>query len=955
MARVSPKQNRFSRGVISKKLHGSQDLELYYTALEICRNYIVDGRGMLERKPGTRFYARTLGDMPASLIPFAYDPTQAYVLEFTDSWMRALYNGGLVLNGGSPFQTASPYLAEDLKKVSFHQLRDVLWMATKQNRMRTVKRVAADDFDLDLWTFRDGPYLDINTVPTYFRPSGRGSLSPFMTSNVLPTGAAADSDGSASAFQAFDGDPSTFVLIAGSEGWIEYTPVTPQVMDGYFLLAPARTDAARMPVSWVIEGWDGATWNILDSRSGESTWNGGDRKVYAFNNSQSFDKYRLRWTASLATASDNDTVIAEIGFNIAGDFQTAFNLTASSIVGINNDTGFQTTDTLRPIRILGGDNIWRYVIIEGYVSPTVVTVRLYGAPLTHVDRITRWRMGAIHDGNYPACVTMHENRLSISVGNRIYMSVPGDYDNMAPTEPDGRVLPESAITVSIPAYNSKRGAVSDANVLKSYDYQLFVGTPAGNFTVQSNSFGEGITPDNVTIRPQEGRGAARLEPEIVGSSIIFAHNTNKKLMGTYEKGTGGRMGAQDLSLPADDIASRGINWLSYQEDPHGILWCGMDDGSLAGLTIQPEEKVQAWHEHTLGGRLVLNGRVTYPHVESGCVVPADQGTRDAQIFVVKRTIGGQVRRFIEGTEPYRTIGDDLKESFFLDGALKYSGNTDETATLTVTGSGPTEVRTIASTNCPAFVADTVLSLHDGRRWHRGRIETVFGSNDLTWRPVAPNAYPGPPDGRRWYFVDGVWEQIPEGEAFDIYAPTYEDFDQTAAIWKWSVGLTQLNGLSDYEGEPIDLLVDGVPMFGRMVTGGRVTDIPEGTIIVAGFHSPAVGKLLSIEAGSQNGSAQGKQRPVYEVAIDVCDSFGLQAGTAKPSSYEGVWEQFQDLRFPDGYGPIEGEPLPAHTGLVVHNRDENFDVENPAVAFRQVLPLPSFVRGIITRLSESDGK
>lgn len=957
MARVSPKQNRFSRGQISKKLHGSQDLELYYTALEICRNYIVDGRGMLERRPGTRFYARTKDDGPAFLFPFAYSTTQAYVLELGQMYMRAIYQGGLVLDGGVPFEAATPYSVADLPEFSFHQLRDVLWMAHRNYPFNAIRRVAADEFSISPFDFRDGPYLDINATSTFLTPVSRGSLTPIMTTNNAPSGVASDSDGSANAFRAFDGNADTFVVLNTSSGFLAYQPAAPAVVDSYFITAQkSQVGADRSPYEWVVEGFDGVNWIILDSRKGETNWNGGQKKVFSFNNDRTYSSYRLRWTVSGATSSDNNTLVAELGFNISGDFQTAFTLFANSVTSINNDTGFSAADVGRLIRVLASDNIWRYFKVISIVSPTQINVVVYGPPLPDVSPMNRWRLGAIYGGNYPTVVGIHENRLVVGVGNRVLLSVTGDYDNMAPTQLDGTVIPDSAINVAIPAYNSKRGAVSDVNVLKSYDYQLFVGTPAGNFTIQSNSFGEGITSENVTIRPQEGRGAGRLEPEIVGSSVLFLHNTKKKLMGTYEKGTGaGRLGVQDLSLPADDIANRGITWLSFQEDPHGVLWCGLADGGLAALTIQPEEKVQAWHEHMLGGHFATNGRILPPAVESGCVITGDNGTRDVQHFVVKRTIGGQTRRFIEGVEPYWAVGTDLKESFFLDGALKYDGNNDITATLTMTGSGPTTVRTLASTNCPAFTAGTVLSLFDGRRWQRGIIETVFGSNDLTWSPIAPNAPPGPPDGRRWFFVDDAWVQLPIGAEFDIHVATYEDFDQTANIWKWSVGLSTLTGLDDYEGEYVDLLVDGVPMMHRLVTDGSITGIANGTIIVAGFHAPTLGKLLSIEAGSQNGSAQNKQRPVYEVDIDVLDSRGLYAGTGMPSAYDMKWAQFTELDFPDGFAVIEGEPLPAHTGFVTHTRDENFDVENPAVAWQQMDPLPSFIRGIITRLSESDGK
>lgn len=955
MARVSPKQNRFSRGQVSPKLHGSQDLELYYTALEVCRNYIVDGRGMLVRRPGTKFLARTKADGPAVLIPFAYDLDQAYQLEMGAGYMRALFNGGVVLNGASPFEIATPYTVEQMQEISYHQLKDLLWMAHRNIPFKALSRTAIDQFSIADFAFRDGPYLDTNATSTFLIPGATGSLTPAMTSNTAPSGVVANSVGGADAFRVFDQNAGTRMLLSGARnGFVQYNlPAGSAVVNAYYLVADWEPEQA--PSSWTIEGYDGAGWVVLDSRNGVTDWGANEHRAFSFKNETAYSAYRLVWTANSGLSGDSS--FAELGLNRSGDFSAPFAMAASSPAGINNGQGFSAADVGRPIRLLGDDGLWRYVVIASVVNATNITVRFYGPPLPSLARISQWRLGALFSGNYPAVVAMHENRLAIGAGNNVYLSATGDYSNMAPTQPDGTVLPDDAISVVVPAYNTRRGAVSRVTVLKSKDFQLFVGSVAGNFTIQSNSFGDGLTPDNVTLRPQEGRGAGRLDPEIVGGSILYAHNTKEKLMGTYDKDNS-RVGAQDLSLPSDDIAERGIRWMAYQEHPHGVLWVGLNDGTMAAITIQPEEKVQAWHEHPVGGRFITNGATRPAQVESACVTPGNGGKRDDVFFIVKRTIGGTVKRFIEMLQPYRRIGDDLKESFFIDGALQYSGNQNAAATMTITGSGPTTVRSIDTTNCPPFVAGTVLSLHDGRRWHRGRILTVDGNNDLTWKPVAPNAAPGPADGKRWYFINDTWQQIAANAQIPIYTQTYVDFDQTAGISRWSIGQTAIGGLTDFEGEYVDLLVDGYFIPRRLVTGGTIADLPEGTIILVGFHEPTKGKLLSIEAGSQNGSAQGKQRPVYETVFDVLDSgsTGFESGTGLPSASEKTWEFYVPVRMGnvDDDIVLEGEPRSSFTGLGKNPRDEQGDIENPSVAWTMTEPLPSFVRGVITRLNESDG-
>ena len=140
MARVSPKQHSFARGEITAKLHGRQDTELYYTALEIARNYIVDGRGILERRPGNQLMGQTKNNQPAVIIPFVYDQEQSYILEFGDLYMRPWFGLGQVLDSGSISETVTPFTAAEVDNLSFTQIRDIMWTAHANHAPGVVKR-----------------------------------------------------------------------------------------------------------------------------------------------------------------------------------------------------------------------------------------------------------------------------------------------------------------------------------------------------------------------------------------------------------------------------------------------------------------------------------------------------------------------------------------------------------------------------------------------------------------------------------------------------------------------------------------------------------------------------------------------------------------------------------------------------------------------------------------------
>ena len=960
MARVSVRQHTFARGEIRGKLRGRQDTELYYAALGMARNYIVDGLGTLERRPYSRFYGRTKNDGAAALRPFVYSPTQSYVLEFGDLYMRAWYDGGQVLDGGSPEEITTPWSADDAEEMDSAQDKDVMFCVHGDHQPQKITRVSASEFAIEAMEFEDGPFDDPVTGGTTVKPADQASYTPKMTGLTAPSGTV-DADASpANAYLVFDQNTKTEWVHTGTNGWVEYNPGSgTAIVDSYMIRATDGSYTNQSPTAWQVEGWDGSNWVTIDARQNEVGWAGGEARYYKTQNKTAFSKYRFNWSA--VDGNNANTRIAEISFTLSPDSQTAFNLTASAVTGINGGAGFQTTDVGRLIRLQGSDGHWRSARIASRTSTTVVKIKIYGQALPDKSPLINWRMGTFYDGNWPTNITFHDNRLCLALKNRVYLSFNNDYTNFSPTDPDGTVNPDNAITVVIPSMNSRRGASSEITFLQTLGFQLIVGTPGGLHTIQSTSFGEGLEPETATRRPQDSRGAARIAPVLIGDSVLFAHASRLNVMGTYFKQSYDRLGAQDLSLPSNHLLLGRVRGIVWQEEPYGVAWAYMDNGDLASLTIQPEEKVQAWCSHAIGGRYIEGGKVYSGRVESMASVPAPDSSRDVVYMVVKRTIDGDTVRFIEGFEPAWQEGQDIRDSWYLDAGLKYEGNTDAAKTITFTGTGAGARSAVTNFTSPALVDGDTLQFHDGERWHHGIVSAVDGSNNFTWTPTTPNDGPGAADGVRWHDVDGTWEQLEDGDQINVWAQTYVAPISQTGISRWSIGTTTVSGLDDYEGETLDLLIDGTPSRGHTVASGAISGLPAGHVILAGFPAPCYGSLLPIEAGSQNGSAQGKQRPVYEVAIDMFESRSLEAGTGKPSDYNGVFEFYEPVEFPDESSVIEGQGLAPFSGLIRIPRDEQGGIgetgsaDNPAVAWRVSDPLPSTIRGVITRLSTSDGR
>ena len=104
---------------------------------------------------------------------------------------------------------------------------------------------------------------------------------------------------------------------------------------------------------------------------------------------------------------------------------TGRTLTASAVTGINNDTGFQSTDVGRLFTFRDG-----YGEITAITSTTVATVTVIkdmGSSSTTTD----WALGAFSDTTgYPSCVSFYEQRL-VFAGTEaqpqtLYFSKSGD-------------------------------------------------------------------------------------------------------------------------------------------------------------------------------------------------------------------------------------------------------------------------------------------------------------------------------------------------------------------------------------------------------------------------------------------------------------------------------------------------------------------------------------------------
>ncbi len=100
--RIATLTRSFAAGEISPELFGRIDLTKFQTGLKTCRNFQVLPHGPVVNSPGWDYILETKNSAKKSvLIPFIYNTSQAYQLEFGDQYIRFHTQAGTVLEAAS--------------------------------------------------------------------------------------------------------------------------------------------------------------------------------------------------------------------------------------------------------------------------------------------------------------------------------------------------------------------------------------------------------------------------------------------------------------------------------------------------------------------------------------------------------------------------------------------------------------------------------------------------------------------------------------------------------------------------------------------------------------------------------------------------------------------------------------------------------------------------------------
>jgi hypothetical protein len=265
----------------------------------------------------------------------------------------------------------------------------------------------------------------------------------------------------------------------------------------------------------------------------------------------------------------------------------------------------------------------------------------------------------IHDnvfnaaGDYPAAVSYFEQRRCLAgttnKPQNIWLTKSGTESDMSyslPTRNDDRI--------------AFRVAAREANTIRHIVplSELVLLTSSAEWRVTSlNS--DAITPTTISVRPQSYVGASNVQPVIINNTLLYSAARGGHVRELAYNWQAGGFITGDLSLRAPHLFDTfNINDIAYAKSPYPIVWFVSSNGKLLGLTYVPEQQVGAWHQHDTDGTFET------------CTTVAE-GNEDVLYVVVKRTIDGVEKRYVERLASRQFV--DQADGFFVDSGLTYDG------------------------------------------------------------------------------------------------------------------------------------------------------------------------------------------------------------------------------------------------------------------------------------------
>lgn len=661
MAKIELTSYAFNGGELDPAMQARVDYQKYATGAAEIVNMIPRPTGGVWRRPGSRFVAEAKGS--SRLIPFRFSVLQSYVLEFGDRTLRVIMNDGLVeypkghAQAGKVVEIVSPYAAADLKRVTYRQTADVMFLAHPNYPLHKLMRYGHHD-----WRFMP---LSLGTALTP-APTGIAITADGRTGKkyaVTAVNAKGDESYSSSVASCTTA-PGLGLPMPDVDNmkykelydWMYYYQVPipsdhdyyrfiggdyykNDYFDDYTKFLLGRGIISRIPL-W--EQYNSDEWPVIYYSNG---WEPHlSRKQGARGNA---------WMGEYV-----DTTIQLVDGGLYGSLD-ALRKAIRNHVEASGKTSLRWSAAAGAIKY----RVYRQENVEGkgqlfaYVGETTATTFTddnlnYDSSkgMTSKD----WSFAV--PGDFPGAIAIFNQRLIVGrTDNRpttFWGSRVGSWETFTQQSP---IVDDDAFMFELNSEDVNE--IAWMTPLNS----LLIGTGGSEWRAGGGSMPLG--PKNPDVNCQSNFGCAVTPaPLVVGRSVVFAARSRRLLRDfQYSLEEDGFSGNSLTMLVEHLFGTRHIVDMCYQQEPESVVYVVMSDGALLSCTYLPGQNVVAWARHQTDGKYL------------GCVSLVNVDGSDRVYFLVKRTVLGVERFYIEVMDSSVIAGDDVAEMFYVDCGLTYRG------------------------------------------------------------------------------------------------------------------------------------------------------------------------------------------------------------------------------------------------------------------------------------------
>lgn len=575
-------------------------------------------------------------------------------------------------------------------------------------------------------------------------------------------------------------------------------------------------------------------------------------------------------------------------------------LTASSVVGINNGTGFQTTDVGRQVRIKSGSN-WGWGIITGRTSTTVVTVEIKQAVGTSATK--DWRLGAFSTTTgYPAVAVFYSDRLTLlgvpSEPQGVFASKSSEYENFALSAIDGTVFANNALTLYLSSntVNIPKWAVPIGR-------DLIVGTSATEWQIGANTSGEAFVATTATARETTTTGSASLGAVKVDGTALFVSKTQRSIGKIDYSFDRDNYGADTANLYGDHIMRGGVKQIAYVREPENRLLCVMKNGDMLTMSYKPNQNVQGWTRYRTNGK-----------IKSVAVIPSVIDQRNDIYVIVERVVNGVKRKFTEVLDHPFDIEDTLDDANFLDCGIKYDGRSSPDADLTISAASGAVTITASASVFGSASADDDVRIGTAL----ARITVVNSATEIEATILSDYTFPLSVESGEWTLLRRI--------------------DTLDRLWH-------------LEGQLVSVTADGVPHPDRTVQSGTIQLDDKYHVVSLGYGY--TGRLVTkmFNAGNNIGTAQGLIKRFSRVVLHFYNTLGGFIGGID-YNLKNV-KNMTEIQYRSVNDRMD-QPPPLRSGFFEEVWPVGYERDG-SIVIEQRQPLPMTVIAVMPKLNTYEGR